>query len=161
MASISKDPSGKYWVQFEDSVSGQRKTLRLPCRDKKTAEGVRVHIEQLLLAKMTGMPPPPATAAWLANLVGPLKTRLVRVGLVDQPKSDLTLRQFVADHLRLREHELKPGTKKPLRLAITDLFWHVDPGTPLRQVSPMQADRLRQNPIFQNATICSTNSCIH
>ncbi|MCS7271295.1 MAG: site-specific integrase [Gemmataceae bacterium] len=143
MASLSKDPSGRYRVQFEDPATGVRKTLRLPCKDKKTAEGVRVHIEHLLLAKMTGTAPPPATAAWLANLTEPLKSRLARVGLVDQPKPDLTLRQFVADYLRLREHELKPSTKKTLHLALTDLFRYVDPDTPLRQVSPLQADRLR------------------
>ncbi|MCS7020420.1 MAG: hypothetical protein NZU63_01175 [Gemmataceae bacterium] len=83
MASLSKDPSGNYRLQFEDPVSGRLKTLRLPCRDKKAAREVRVHVEQLLQAKMTGTVPPPATAAWLASLTEPPRSRPANAGLIE------------------------------------------------------------------------------
>lgn len=71
MASVSKD--GKGWRILSTVPDGKRKTLRLGRTDKKTAESVRVHVEALLAARMSGLPLQLATAAWLTTIGEPLK----------------------------------------------------------------------------------------
>ncbi|MCS7271309.1 MAG: site-specific integrase, partial [Gemmataceae bacterium] len=104
------------------------------------------HIEHLLLAKMTGTAPQPATAVWLANLTDPLKSRLIRVGLIAQAQPappSLTVKQFVTDYLQLRRTELKPSTYSTLELAAAILLQHIDDNLPLHQFGPQHADRIR------------------
>jgi len=55
MASVSRDPSGKFRVQFVDT-SGARQTLRLPTGDRRTAESIARHVEALLASRLSGEP---------------------------------------------------------------------------------------------------------
>jgi integrase len=100
MASVSKDPSGKYRIQFE-APDGRRRTLRLPVTEKKTALGIAVHVERLLAQKIAGQPIPKETAMWLATIGTELRNRLVKVGLAEAANI-LTLEEFLANWLETK-----------------------------------------------------------
>lgn len=80
MASVIKDPGGKKRLQFVNG-DGQRKTIRLGEISDKAAQVVRVHVEHLAAAAMTGEAPPRQTAIWLGEVGGRLHERLARAGL--------------------------------------------------------------------------------
>lgn len=146
MASVSRDPSGCYRVQYDDPRTGKRQTLRLSLRDRKTAESVRLHVEHLVHAAITGMAPPPATSAWVAGVQDPLRGRLVRAGLIDPPAEAPavpTLGQFLNEYLGHREAEVKPSTMTVLRQAARWLLRSLDAQMPIDQVTVADADRVR------------------
>jgi hypothetical protein len=93
MASIINRPNGHRWVQFYDAAS-KRKTLRLGKTSKKTAEEVCRRVEHLLSAKIAGDSVDRQTAMWLESIDGPIRERLVSVGLADASAKRLTLGEW-------------------------------------------------------------------
>lgn len=84
MASLSEDPGkrGKtYRVSFTDTA-GKRKAVRLGAMPRKSAETIRAHIDRLESCLFDGSAPPPATAAWLAEVSDTLRKRMEKTGLV-------------------------------------------------------------------------------
>ncbi len=67
-------------------------TTRTGLTDRKGAEMVRLHVEHLLAAKLSGSAPPPTTAIWLTSIPDKLRERLAKAGLIDLParQQDLT-----------------------------------------------------------------------
>lgn len=81
MASIANDPDGRKRVLFNDP-QGKRRTLRLGKCSKRIAESVRIRIESLVAARLTGMSPDADTARWLGELPDATHERLAGFGLV-------------------------------------------------------------------------------
>ncbi len=146
MASIVKDrKSGTYRIDFFDH-HGIRRTLRwLGVRDRKTAEHVALHVDELVAAKTTATPLPLATAKWLDSVPERIYGKLEAWELAEprQHKRIPTLGEFIAEHLQLRAAEVKPSTHIILRQAARWLLRSVHPSTPLDRISPADADRIR------------------
>jgi len=133
MASVAKD--GKGWRILFVAPDGKRKTLRLGRVDKKTAESIRVHMEALLAARISGLPVQQATAAWLNTIGETLKEKLARLGLIDlQPAASMTLKTFLEDYLA-RRTDAKPSTVVHWRQAARCLLAFFGPDRPLANIS--------------------------
>lgn len=97
MASIVNDPSGKRRILFINPEN-ERKTIRLGKCDRKYAESVCRHVEDLLAAKINGQPMARDTAVWLTGIGTKLRDRLAVVGLVE-PERRMTTGEFLAKWL--------------------------------------------------------------
>lgn len=144
MASVSQDPSGSYRVQFQ-AVDGSRKTLRLPTKDRKVATSIGVHVEHLVNARITGTAVPPATAAWLAAVVDPLRSRLVAVGLIDPVATSTftTLADFLDEYMGRQTH-VKPASRLATQQAIRNLIDHFGRDCRISDITPGRADDFRK-----------------
>jgi len=67
MASIACDKNGHRRILFV-APDGKRPTIRLGKISQRAAEAVKVRVEQLLAAKLTGHAVEADTARWLAEL---------------------------------------------------------------------------------------------
>jgi len=76
------DSNGRKRILFV-GLDGNRKAIRLGKTDRKGAESICRHVEALLAAKIGGLPAPRDTAAWLVGIGEPLRSRLVKTGLVE------------------------------------------------------------------------------
>jgi integrase len=142
MASLNREPTGSWRIQF-DSLDGRR-TLRLGQMSKRAAEQIYYHVRILIESRLAGVPAPSATVEWANNTGEPLRTRLVRCGLIESPTSTLiTLGQFIEEHLQLRAMELKGSTMEILKQAARHLLRTIPPETRLADIGPKDADRFR------------------
>lgn len=82
MASITSQRNGRREIQIV-AADGKRRTIRLGLCDRRTAEGVRIHIERLSAAQASGQPVPMETARWLAARPPTLHSRLASAGLCE------------------------------------------------------------------------------
>lgn len=103
MASIAHDKNGHRRIQFV-APNGKRPTIRLGKVSKHTAEGVKVRVQQLLAAKLTGYALEPNTASWVAGLEPTMARKLARVGLITDPsgKPAATLGEHLASYFAKR-----------------------------------------------------------
>ncbi len=128
MASLQRLKDGTRRIQFKHPVEG-RATLRLGKVGKQAAENVKVHVERILAAGISGQPLDPSTAAWLAGLSPILHGRLVACHLVERKNHDdvaepRKLGDFLKWTLDSKKH-LKPFTRRNLASAarrLTDYF---------------------------------------
>ncbi len=67
---------------------------------RRTAESVKVHIEQLAAAAITGQSPPDETVRWLTRLDEVMADKLASAGLI--PKRDTVRLGDFLDETRLR-----------------------------------------------------------
>ena len=82
MASISRDKkNGHSTIQFV-GPDMKRRIIRLGKVSQRSAEPVKVKVEQLVTAKITGHAVDDETARWVAGLEPALEEKLVKVGLV-------------------------------------------------------------------------------
>jgi len=117
MASISRDGTG--WRILFTDPDGRRRTLRLGRVDRKAAESIRCHVENLLVAKTAGVPVRHETAVWLAGIGSTLRDRLVRCGLCDAAPT-MTLERLL--HGFLDAHPtVAPGTRVVWSQVMRDL----------------------------------------
>jgi len=82
MASIADDPGGRRRILFV-GPDGVRKTIRLGKVDRKTAESICRHVEELIAARLSGQPLRAETAAWLGSIGDTLRDKLARAGLIE------------------------------------------------------------------------------
>ena len=83
MASIGKDPNGRRRILFV-APDRKRKTVRLGKVSKRTAEGVKCRVEQLLESIILKRAMDADLAQWVADLPGPTADKLARVGLIPE-----------------------------------------------------------------------------
>ncbi len=104
MATLGTETYGKsttFRVLFVDPT-GRRQTVRLGRVSKRIAETAKLHVEELLAARIAGHSVSPATAAWLDAISDEIHERLSRVGLTpprvkEAPAAAETL--TLGDHL--------------------------------------------------------------
>jgi len=115
MASISTTPNGRRLIQFS-GADGKRRTIRLGKMPMNFAERVRLRVEHLAAAAMTGAAVDPDTAQWLAGRDNVLAEKLAKVGLIPsrEKAGKSTLQEFIKRYIASRT-DVKPATKEVWR----------------------------------------------
>ena len=67
MASIGLDPGGLRRILFV-APDGTRKTIRLGKASQRTAEGIKIKVEALVVSAITGSPVDDEVARWVAGV---------------------------------------------------------------------------------------------
>ena len=67
MASISKQPNGRRTIQFV-GADKKRRSIRLGKVSQRDAEAIKVKVERLAAASISGHPPDDETSRWVAGL---------------------------------------------------------------------------------------------
>ncbi len=100
MASVSTDAEGRRRILFTNA-GDERKAIRLGKVAQRTAESVRVHVENLVSASITRCAVPDETSRWVAQLDSVMLGKLARVMLIDPVKQreSMTLDAFLADYI--------------------------------------------------------------
>ena len=75
MASISNRPNGQRRLLFVDPA-GKRKTIYLGKMPKRHADAIKIKVEQLVAAVVSGCPWDNETARWVAELPDTLASKL-------------------------------------------------------------------------------------
>lgn len=140
MASIAKEPNGRRRILFV-AADGKRKTIRLGRVNQRTAEAVKVKVEDLVTGSLTGHGPNDETARWLASLDQVMLDKLSAVGLIGKQRA-LTLGEFLTEYIESRT-DLKPRTRELLEVARDNLVAVFGVGLPLRNFSEGDADAYR------------------
>ncbi len=139
MASIAKTGSG-YRVLFIDP-SGERKAIRLPRCDKRTALAVKVRVEELLQARMANAPLTRDCAAWLSGVGDDLYAKLAKVGLVEARRR-MTVAEWFGQWIeRKRSEGLGKSTLTKIRVDTAD-FIGLFGGTGIEAITPEHGQRL-------------------
>ena len=86
MASLIRDSNGLRRIAW--CAGSERRTLRLGRISAKQAGAIKLRIEQLLTARVTGFMDPEALA-WVGGLDDEFHTKLARLGLVPSVQLDL------------------------------------------------------------------------
>ena len=137
MASICNDPNGRRRIQFFNA-DGERKTLRLGKVSLRHAQSVKVKIEDLVSASVTGGSPRDDTTRWLASLDAALHDKLAHAGLADRREA-AKLDEFIGSYLAQRV-DLKPGTMRVMEQARRHLVRFIGEDEDVRRITPAHAD---------------------
>ena len=117
MASLHKESkNGKvqFRIRFRDHTKKQR-SIWLGELSQRKAKSYLRHVEELLLAKKTGLRPEVDTILWLQTVTGRLRDRLVVFGLAEPERRQLAsdagrvLGPFIASYIEQRT-DAKPNT---------------------------------------------------
>ena len=108
MASVSTDKNGHRVIQFYDA-SERRRTLRVGKVPIKTANSIRVHVERMVSAQITGHAVDDVTALWVSNLDRKMSKKLSTVGLIAARETS-TLGELVDSFIKLQLNDVKPRT---------------------------------------------------
>ena len=146
MASISKEPNGRRRILFV-AGDGKRKTIRLGKVNQRTAEAVRVKVEALVAAGITGHAVDDETSRWLAALDQIMLDKLSSVGLINR-QCIVTLGDFIDDYIEGRS-DLKPRTRELLQVARNNLVSMFRADMPVRDFTEGDADTYRQSLLNQ------------
>ena len=136
MASITNESGGRRTIQFV-ADDGSRKSLRLGKISKQQAEQAKVRVERLVAANRVGEPPDPDTKRWLHEVDPVLLDRLARTGLVEA--SHATRLGDLGTAYLARRQDLKPQTRRFLRLAMDRLTEHFGADRFARTISVAEA----------------------
>ena len=140
MASIGNDPGGRRRILFMD-VDGKRKTIRLGKMSKRGAEAIKVRVEHLISAKISGTAPDDETSRWVAGLDDVLQERLAKVGLIKRRGSAL-LGEFLDNYVATRS-DVKFSTLLNWGHTVRNLKEYFGPNKSLRDITPGEADEWR------------------
>jgi integrase len=106
MAHVEKHGDG-YRVRFIDQ-EGNRQTIPAKGLNKTQSQKMALHIDELVVAKTSGITMDPQTAVWLSKISQALHDRLSGLGLVEVRDSS-TLAEFLSSYIK-RRTDVKPGT---------------------------------------------------
>lgn len=141
MASISTDAAGLRRLQFINGV-GDRKTIRLGNMSMRLAKEIKMRVEALNAAKVSGIALDNETAAWVAKIEDGLAAKLAAVGLIpDRTRECMaTLGPFVRDYIESRT-DVKPRTRINLEQAERRLKEFFGETRSLESITPADVDR--------------------
>jgi len=140
MASISNDPNGRRRILFINAA-GKRQAIRLGKVSLRYAESVKVKVEDLVSARITGHAPADDTSRWLANLDAKLYDMLASVGLV-KTREVATLGAFTRSYIDGRV-DIKPHTRINLEQARSYLLGFLPETHTLRSILAGDAEDFR------------------
>lgn len=143
MASISKEPGGRRTIQFV-GADGKRRSIRLGKVPQRTAEAVKVKIEALAAASITGHALDDETARWLAERDTVMIDKLAAVGLVPRRRV-ATVGPFLQGWLAARKGDYKPASLIAWGQVIAALTDFLGADCPLAEVTPAKAEAFRQS----------------
>src|SRR5262249_49320528 len=120
MAGIARDPNGHRRILFTNR-DGERKTVRLGKAPQRVAEEVKLRVESLNAAAISGLSLDSETARWLARINDRLHGRLAAAGLVEprqpaEPRPRQRLGAWIQRYIDGRT-DVKPNTKRNLEAA--------------------------------------------
>lgn len=143
MASISTDSKGNRCVQFV-AADGKRRSVRLGKVSMRQAETIRLRIEALNSAIITGQAPDGDTSAWLASRGDDLHAKLSAVGLAT-PRQSGRLGAFLTDFIDKQQRAgAKPNTVKNLIVVSRRMTEHFGDDCDLRSITEGDADGFLQ-----------------
>lgn len=140
MASISRDKNGTRRIQFV-AKDGKRRAIRLGKITQRHAEAIKIKVEQLNAASITGHAIDEETARWLADLEGVLADKLAAVELI-APRNAAKLGSFLEGYLETRS-DVKPLTKLKYETTRRYLLEFFGADRPLRSITAGCADEFR------------------
>jgi len=147
MASISREPGGRRVIQFV-AGDGKRRSIRLGKVSQRTAEAVKVKVEHLIAASITGHALERETARWVVGLDFRLRNKLASVGLVPpaepkpEPTPAVTLGVFLDGYIAARG-DVKVSTATVYGHTRRVLIEHFGEHRRLDDVTPGDADEWR------------------
>jgi len=141
MASISNEPNGRKTIQFV-GPNRKRKSIRLGKCSKRHAEAVKVKVEQLVTAVITGHSIDDETARWVAGLDDTLADKLARVGLLPE-RVTKSLGAFIESYIANKNIK-KPNTRRNYDQTRKYLVEYFGPEKDLRDILPGHADDWRE-----------------
>lgn len=143
MASITEISPTDRRIQFTD-VDGKRKTIYFGKIPKKALESILVHVEALVIAKITSQPVRRETAVWLEDLSAKIKGKLVKAELIhgEKEQANFTLRGFLEGYFK--RPDVLESTKRNWGNARLSLFKFFDPERLLRSFTPADAKDFEQ-----------------
>ena len=141
MASIDKH--GK--IRFRD----RHKKQRVLCVGESSEHLIletKAHVEHLLSAQKSSLPPEPVTTKWLSSIGDDLHGKLAKLGLAESRgrKAERTIRlvDWVSTYIGERK-DVKGATIETYKKAKDSLMAYFDEKTQLREISPADAKRWR------------------
>ena len=135
MASIIREPNGRRTIQFS-AADSTRKSIRLGKVSQSVADKVKVKIEHLIAATVSGFPMDNETAQWLA-VIG---DNLAAVNDDDIVAGHLhQLGKFIESYIRQRT-DVKSSTRRNLLAARSKLVEFYGEDKCLRDITPGDAD---------------------
>ncbi|MCU0703888.1 MAG: phage integrase SAM-like domain-containing protein [Fimbriiglobus sp.] len=140
MASISTDSKGNIRILFV-GADKKRRTIRLGKVSQKNAEAVKLRVEHLHNASVTGSPLDPGTARWMTDIGDDLAAKLAAVGLIPERPKAVTLAGLLALYESEKEAGNKPGTRTNHRTITNDLTKFFRPNTDPRAITEADAKR--------------------
>jgi integrase len=140
MASITAEPNGRRTIQFVGK-DAKRRSIRLGKCPQKTAEAVKVRIEQLNAAVIASHAVDPDTSRWLAGIDKLLADKLAKVGLIAK-REMATLGPFIDTFLATRT-DLKERTKTAFRQVRKNLVEYFGESKRLADINAGDADNFR------------------
>jgi integrase len=141
MASIGKDKNGRRRILFV-APDGKRKTIRLGKMPQRAAEAIKVKVENLVGAAVSGCGWDNETARWVADLPDTLADKLAAVDLIPKRKKETptdTLGAFLDAYIEGRSN-LKPNTKRNYEVTRKHLINHFGRERLLAEITPGEAD---------------------
>jgi integrase len=140
MASISTDAGGLRRLQFINGA-GERKTIRLGNVSMRVAKEIKMRVEALNAAKVSGIAPDNETAAWVAKIEDGLVVKLAAVGLIaERVKAEASTLGGLIRHVTGLRADAKPRTLTNLKQAAAKFTSHFGDGRPLDGITPSDAD---------------------
>jgi len=141
MASITKHPNGCKIIQFYDADS-KRRTMRVGKVSMKAAEAIRVRVECLVSAKITGHALDDVTGHWLKTLDKVMTGKLTKAGLI-KARESATLGELINNFIKLRTGDVKPRTVAKYKVVKKHLIDHFGKDTPLKALNAGEAKAWR------------------
>lgn len=124
MASIAKDPNGRKRLFFY-GLDG-RTCIRLGKISVRAAEAIKVKVEDLESAILSGCGWQPETARWVAEIPDSLADKLAAKGLIPKRVAaapEKNLKQFLSEYTT-RRIDVKPATQEVWRTNVRSLLDH-------------------------------------
>lgn len=107
MASVSRQPNGRKTIQFV-APDGKRRSIRLGKASVRLAEAIKIKVESLAAALLSGHAIDDETARWVANLDKTMADKLSAVGLIPE-RETASLDAFLSTYIQSRT-DVKPLT---------------------------------------------------
>ena len=140
MASISKQPNGRKTIQFV-APDGKRRSIRLGKVSLRTAESLKLLVEDLVAVALTPQIMDGETARKVSELSGELADKFAAVGLI-VPKANTTVGGFTKHYIEKRV-DLKPLTVSHLSQTRKNLIEFFGEDKPMASITAGDADGFR------------------
>ena len=129
-------------VQFV-MPDGRRQSIRLGKMSQRSAEAIKLRVEHLVAAKLTGHAIDDETARWVAGLEDHLHQTLALTGLV-QARESTSLGPFIRQYIAGRK-DVKRSSVLPLEQVKRSLVEFFGGNRNLRDITPGDADEWRMS----------------
>ncbi len=144
MASISTDDKGSRTIQFV-GADRKRRSIRLGKVPMRAAESIKIRVEALNVANITGHPVDGETARWVAERDVMMLEKLAAVKLIQprEPAKLIALGEFLEGYLQ-RRSDVKDGTQTFYGHTCRNLIGMFGADRPISSITAGDADDFRR-----------------